>query len=378
MSLEKSRKFIKLSPINGNNKGDLIISQCIEELLKELSIDVHSFDISFRNIDSYKKNVGKPNIRNRISFLLQTRFPWLFYQIKKMLFVFGGDFKKFESVVQSYDGVIIGGGNLLMSNMGCDYAYRTQKFLSSRYCKEGYVLCCGAGPFEFEQKKLIKNVLTFAKKVSVRDEASLKYFKSCESMVNIIPDPVFCLSDFVTQEDKQLKRYIGVNVIANYFSKSELKKFADEIITLSQSQNMDIKVINTAFPNDEQQADELVNIISNSSEVRIKVVNIGGEPQSVYDAYSDVKYFIGCRMHSIIFSLSLGIPALGFKWDDKVEGAFGEFFKYTEFKASDFTISKSHMDIVEKFSSISGLNIDEQVVSIKERIKGDLANLFSE
>lgn len=55
MSLEKSRKFIKLSPINGNNKGDLIISLCIEGLLKELSIDVHSFDISFRDIDSYKK-----------------------------------------------------------------------------------------------------------------------------------------------------------------------------------------------------------------------------------------------------------------------------------------------------------------------------------
>lgn len=81
-----------------------------------------------------------------------------------MLFVFGGDFKKFESVVQSYDGVIIGGGNLLMSNMGCDYAYRTQKFLSSKYCKEGYVLCCGAGPFEFEQKKLIKKRVNVCKK----------------------------------------------------------------------------------------------------------------------------------------------------------------------------------------------------------------------
>lgn len=54
------------------------------------------------------------------------------------------------------------------------------------------------------------------------------------------------------------------------------------------------------------------------------------------------------------------------------------FFKYTEFQASDFTISKSDMDVVEKFSSISGLNIDEQVASIKERIKSDLASLFNE
>ncbi|MCG3864914.1 MULTISPECIES: polysaccharide pyruvyl transferase family protein [unclassified Photobacterium] len=320
-------KIVKYSPIYGNNIGDLMISKCIENLFLRHGIIIESRDFLMRDVNSFEERNIKDNLRMSASFFLQNRLPWLFYQIKKTKFELSSSSKKYISSLDGVDGVIFGGGNILMSNKGCDYAYRVVRMLKSTPDNiSKNLVFCGAGPFEFEEKKLIKSLIKLSDSIFVRDEVSYEYFDNNEK-VKKIADPVFTLSDISVARNKSSK-YIGVNIIANYFSQSEILEFAKQLCEISEKLNMPIKIINTAFPQDSIAAVKLKNSVKLiNKNILIKIEDAKSSPQELADIYSDVGVFIGCRMHSIIFALTYGIPSIGFMWDDKVSSMFDEFYK---------------------------------------------------
>ncbi|EHK9049601.1 polysaccharide pyruvyl transferase family protein [Vibrio vulnificus] len=378
-------KLIKLSPINGNNSGDILISYCVTNLLDELDIEVDSFDICFRSVGLYKNNKEqlKTTYRNKMSYFLQTKFPYVFYQIKKMMINYSGDVKKLSKLSGGYDGLIIGGGNLLMSNMGCDYAFRTLKYMQANNSMNSYILSCGAGPFQFEERRLIDGIVGSNCKISLRDEVSKEYFTKygSDSDILVMPDPVFCLSDFVSNDaDSSLvKNKLGVNIISGYFKDPELLLLANEIYKVLRKEKLDLKIINTAFPNDEQVANKLAIIIDSiDPNVVVQIVNVGGEAQDVANVFADVKLFVGCRMHSIIFALSMSIPSLGFKWDEKVYGMFEQFYKNSEYQPEEYIVDKDSSNLLSRVESIIHRDVGSSLIDTKERIRAGIKCLFLE
>ena len=323
-----SLKVVKFSPIYGNNIGDIHISKCIEYGLSQHKISVQSHDILFRNIGSFTQNSGRKKMRHFISLFLQLKTPFIFYLLKKMIFKLSGAKNKFGDLVEDADAVIFGGGNLLMSKMGSDYAYRIAKYSMQNRDVLSIVFSCGAGPFDFDEKSLIRKIWENVDFLSVRDFNSKLYFekyslKGC----HVIPDPAFIISDMVSKKQPPAeKSYIGINIIMDYFSEEELKVFAEEVVKSCWKFGLGVKIINTAFPFDSEFSERFISMLRVvDKDLHIISIDIEENVESLTSAYQNLEYFVGCRMHSLIFALSFSVPCLGFNWDDKVKGMFQVF-----------------------------------------------------
>lgn len=320
-------KIVKFSPLNGNNVGDNAISLCIEYIVESKGHKIDSYDIMFREVSGYRYSELNFSLRNKISYFLQIKFSSFFYFLKKILFLISDDKSKFLKSIVDVDHVMFGGGNLLMSKMGCDYNYRINKFLS--YCPKELgklIISCGVGPFEFEEEKLLRQTYSMSDKITVRDFNSASYFQNYKLRnVIVLPDPAFLISDISPQHQVN-KNKLGVNVISNYFSDESLKVFASKLIQIADKEQLGVKILNSAYPTDCDVAEQLLILLSTLGFYDVEIVNLEPELDLISKSYENVKYFIGCRMHSIIFALSYSIPSIGFSWDEKVPSMFEQYF----------------------------------------------------
>ena len=71
-------KVLKVSPIYGNNIGDIMISKAIEYVFKRYEVRVDSIDILLRSPDSFRLKEKKDYFRIKISTFLQLKFPYVF------------------------------------------------------------------------------------------------------------------------------------------------------------------------------------------------------------------------------------------------------------------------------------------------------------
>ncbi|HDY7637096.1 TPA: polysaccharide pyruvyl transferase family protein [Vibrio vulnificus] len=357
-------KVVKFSPIYGNNIGDIAISKCIEHAFSKYGVTVCSKDLFFREPGSFINKTKSDSLRIKVSTYLQLNFPHFFYILKKIAFRFSNDQNKIRVVSSGFDAVIFGGGNILMSNLGSDYAYRV-----SSYCKaidkKTIIFSAGAGPFPFERKKLTHELILNSSFLSVRDKNSLSYFKELGAdESNIMIDPAFIISDLYPKEDCN-KKYLGVNIISNYFNDQELELFAISVYKFCIEKDLKLKLINTAYPVDPISADKFRSyILKLNPNMDCIVVNTTLDLSSIECAYRDVQYFLGARMHSLIFALSYGIPAVGIAWDKKVPAMFEQF------------LGKKHKDVILGDDLNIGFDVYNQI-SLEERLDLTKNNIYN-
>ncbi|MEX2474394.1 polysaccharide pyruvyl transferase family protein [Marinobacter sp.] len=321
----KNIKLLKLSPIYGNNSGDVAISKCIEYLFSNKKVGVTSEDLLFRVPFSYTPGRGVKNNRIAISTFLQYNFPIFFYVLKKLIFVLSGDRKKLRSKLESYDALIFGGGNIVMTKMGSDYGYRLLSF-SKNLNKPIIIFGAGAGPLPYDSKKIINGLAKNCDKLYLRDKVSLEYFPPDFKKAQVVIDPAFVISDIAPPVKKNKGQYLGVNIIYGFLNHDDFVELAHSVAKLARDNLLGIKVICTAYPHDALESLKFKDLVQSiQSGLTVKVINVPGEPTGIADSYADVAYFIGCRMHSLIFALSYGIPSIGFAWDPKVRGMFEMF-----------------------------------------------------
>lgn len=371
-------KYIKFSPMQGNNVGDVVISKCITHILRELEVDVKSFDLFLRDVDSYSSKQEKSHkqlrLRNKVSFFLQCKYPYIFYNIKKVIFHFGKTKKEYKKLLDNTDVVLIGGGNLLMSKMGCDYAYIVNEILKLSKSKKKLIISCGAGPFDFDERKLVSELHRNSDHVTVRDDVSKSYFSKYNYNVDIIPDPVFMLADLLENKFVETKRNkVGINLISNFFTNKQLQTLAIEIVDMAIIQKLDLVIVNTAFPQDKEVAVEFYNYVKQYNDsIYIEIVDIDSSPDSIADVYQHFSFFIGCRMHSIIFSLSLGVPAVGFSWDEKVVGMFQQFFNRDN--VNEYILDIEKLDFSKHLNLINETDFKSNLLNVKQRVKKGFSN----
>lgn len=366
-------KILKLSPIYGNNSGDLVISRCIEYAFSDFDIQIDSLDLMFRAPGSYNpsERSRRVRLRSRVSSIMQLLTPRIFYAIKRTLLFFGKDKRLFGRLAPKYDAVMFGGGNLLMNSMGCDYIDRVAVF--SEIAKRPVIIfCVGAGPFLPNSASVKAKVVRNSDIFTVRDRGSLAHFSfSHLSEQNLAPDPAFIVSDIATR-DKINEQYLGVNLISGYVDEPSLPSLAEKISDFARHNKLKIRFINTSFPYDGQVVEEVKRLIEvNSNEIEIEVVNVEGSAASVATAYSNVRFFLGCRMHSLIFALSHGIPSIGFAWDDKVPNMFGMVFPETDRDKFIYRLGDS-LD----FNIYKEVQLDFEIERMKSSFKKCVSNVI--
>jgi len=312
----------------------------------------------------FGNNRSKPSFKTVISTFLSLKLPWVFYQIKKVVFHKNKDVQKILTICKDYDGVIFGGGNIVMSKYGSDYAYRVGKFGQALHDKPTAVYAAGAGPFHFEENKSIQKISEYLGKITLRDSRSVEYFSNSENTpAELFIDPAFVISEISPALGKD-KSYIGVNLMDGPLNEEALSFLAHDLVEFCQRESLSVKIINSAFPNDSKAGDILArNIKSISSALKVDRTDLTSDIASISQAYSDLKFFLGTRMHSQIFALSYGVPTIGINWDPKVDSMHREFFQ-TRYSAKMIYQSMSPLD----FSFYETIDLEDCVQLAKKRI----------
>lgn len=366
-------KAVKFSPMQGNNVGDVVISKCIEYLFFRNKVNLISYDLYFRDPDSFVhkstvvNEVRTVSVRNKISYFLQNRIPILFYFLKKIIYKVNGDSIKYKNVIADSDVVVVGGGNIIMSKMGCDYGFRVSEILRAAKGKKRVVLSCGVGSFLCEEKEIINDVYSNCETISVRDENSKKYFSKYNLDVNVIPDPVFILSDLVSEKiNRTARNKIGLNLLPNFFTEEQLDSLVSQVSKLLESYDLELLIINTAYPQDEMLAQDFQSkLMEFNSNAKVSIVNLDSNVDKIAEVYSELDMFFGCRMHSLIFSLALGVPAYGFAWDGKVKGMFHEFY---DGEGAEYIVDENNINIFDIYKSRDSEKVHQRLKKMKEKI----------
>ncbi|MDC8829557.1 polysaccharide pyruvyl transferase family protein [Alteromonas gilva] len=365
----KRIKALKISSLSGLNKGDYIISLCIEHLFKINDVEITSIDIEKRSVtnnssvDKRSSNIALRIIRSNI---------YLKYFTK----IFKLETKTIPSIIKEslkYDLIIFGGGNMLFNQSGCPYLYYFSRLVTEFKDKKRILLyAVGVGPFELPYKKQLKNIVTHSNVILVRDKHSHKLVNdldidTSQKNLSIAVDPAFILSDIYPIKISD-KKYIAFNIIdfqvMSFHDKNfDLEKLSRNIIEIASRLELEILLLVTSDQDIKitKKIHELIleaNIASNYFYIRTDT--------DYSELYSSVKYSVASRMHSSIFSLSYAIPTVVVNWQHKVKGTLEEVFS----DSAPYLISKDFEpdEVTNKLTAIQYIELEESIKSIKEKI----------
>jgi len=324
---------IKFSPIWGNNTGDLIISRVIEEEMARRGIVVHSYDWMFRTKKAYQKTANlRPSTFHRAASYLQRYAPDLFWFLKIAAYFYKKDGQRYASAMEGFDHVLIGGGNLLMDKRGSDYSFRAASIV--KCAKVGVsIVGIGAGPFRRRiSLRIIEKYLLKCHHVWMRDNISASCFENTPDRIkHVVPDPAFLISNYFTISKFRKPKFVGVNLVGDHLNEMQLRVLAKHITCVCENHDYSVKIINTAYPFDGVSSNNFLKMLPDHIRKKSQIVNLDDSSDSFIDAFSDLDFFLGSRMHSIIFAASYKIPVAGISWDRKVAGVlemvYGEHYK---------------------------------------------------
>jgi polysaccharide pyruvyl transferase WcaK-like protein len=320
--------LVKYSTAKGNNVGEIMLADTFEFAFNKFGVSIETRDILFRTVRSFSLSKDRASAKVKYSTSLQQNFPRLFSWLKLLVFFKNDEQAKINNVANNAGILILGGGNILMNKMGSDYGFRVGRFAAAfrKKGKKTFVMGSGCGPFEFNEKKLLSKIYNNCESISVRDESSKAYFsKYGFKHVKKVYDPAFIISDIAPKLEGVVKTKFGINLIE--FSEGEkiTKNWISSLNLFLNNNELQLVFIVSALPGDliftEQVQKQLMN---NGIKAEIRVLE--SNPKSIANSYSDLKYFYGSRMHSLIFAISYEVTSFGYIWDKKVTGMFQMVF----------------------------------------------------
>lgn len=299
---------------HGNNKGDEAILQSIISNINSMPFDV-SVSVSSWDPGYIKNTYGIDSFQVK---------PWY---LPKIL----------TKIVNS-DVVVIGGGGLIFdfSNKKLlDFGFSQLPFwlliaeLSKKLKKKTGFFGIGIGPLETKLGKYFtKYVFNKMDFIVVRDERSYAILKELgiNRSVQKTSDPTLCLfNKLSSNKDKKKLIYntIGVSVcpIKNFFGKNIEKKYIEGIASLVNAvideYNFQVTFLPMNIRKDIKITKKVTKRIKRTDMIDIIESNL--MPLQIIQIIKNFDFFIGTRLHSIIFSSIALTPFLAINYQDKVK-----------------------------------------------------------
>lgn len=294
----------------------------------------------------------------------------------------GGEMYTFESIV-----------NTLFHS----YTLLLAKILGKQYV----IISQSIGPIK-RVKRLARYILNGAKLITVRDSGSYNFLinvlKIDESKVHMYPDAAFSLISNLNLPSKSdgESKIIGVNlspITPQFMFRSiesierKIELFADLMADILDeiAKNYEIALIPTVYGPGERVGlfkiydDKVImSIVLDRMQEKegVRIIPINGL-SDVIDAISRCNIFIGCRMHSLVFAISLGVPSINLAYGRKMVEL------YEQLDLSDFTVRLQGWEhdeglkdeILSKFNSLLANydRVKKTVGGISERLRREAA-----
>lgn len=372
------KKIAKFSCMSGLNAGDVIISEAISRILENNYV-IENFDIqdsvfSATNRLNASRKYHVPNdywLRNTLASqvrILQYYLKWHSLVVKR---------------VKDADIVIIGGGQIIDDYGSGHMFFRIFNLakLCEKYQKKLFISCVGVSKINAHNYSKLRKIMLISTDFTVRDEASRKRLIDVDPLfedVKVAPDPVF-LAPYLVNFTKKPTRYLGVNVMnLNRVLKKEIqdcKTLAENLSTLARKLELDIKIILTAYGDDLNVANELIQRLRKLDlEPNISPIHGLEDAASVF---SDVDFMLSNRMHSAILSLSFGIPTMIYDWHPKITALFVEVFGKS---ADNFLLKSPNVEWTEvstKYVELKKMDIEKLLAPTQSISVGYFNRVFN-
>lgn len=362
----KSKKILLIALESINNVGDEMLRATTEHILRSsipnnIEVEAAQLKPAFSYIKkNYKLSwlVSAVILKLMISLRLRHCF-----RIKNLVYIIA--YKKyFEDRIKNADYIILPVGMLKYSTQDFSYVFHLINKLATKYGKS--VLMSAMSPQKADDKdwryrQLVEAVnMPSVKMITTRDgqkgvDIIRKDYIRRDITCDYVGDPALWIPDCYGVEQKKKREvmerpHVGINIIREGIFDDYNKSFSDE--RLFQLYVQLIELINAKGWR--------WSVYTNGMESDWKVLrklqqHIGFSDGHVTQQYTSAKDYVtkisdfdavfGARLHACITPVSLGIPVVGFIWDDKLKHfsetmGIGQFFFQPQEMTAEIILAK--------------------------------------
>ena len=391
------KKILHIGIFSGSNLGDLVISAQIYNYLKnegDFCVDFMDFNTlkriktpstKFTN-SSTSSNCLIPKIKNIFSNIKTISCVY----VKMVEILMQSDkhtiFDEYINIVDEYDIICIGGGNLLMSISNNIWAIKINRLIKVAKAKNKKVFICsvGAGPIVLEKsKELFKESLYLADYITVRDEYSkstLTDILNLNKNIQVCGDPAILLDNH-RMNPKINKGFVNIAISVMPFGRRNfnnldwyhdynyyLNMYKQIIEFFCKRNNNCIFHLFSTELSDYDTIQELQSYVLSESdsikEENIKEVHINSL-EELLNFYKTQDLLIGTRMHSLIIAYTQSLPIIGIVWQNKVYG----FMEHVGLEKYCFQLNMVSLDISKMYNTAQQLLMDGEQHDGKRLLK---------
>ena len=269
-------------------------------------------------------------------------------------------------MIADCDLLISGGGGLLQDKTSVrSFLYYISIILTAKLLsKKVYVFAQGIGPItKWYDRFLLKRIMNLVDLITVRDIDSFNYLKSLKlknPKIIETADPTFILPPEIGPNAKKLLQLEGVQlnkrpligvairkIGENDPDKIILAKALDELIIEARAQ---IIFLPFQFPQDVETSREIMKMMKEKATLIFREC----QPREIMGLISWTDLIIGMRLHSLIFAVNCGIPAVGLSYDPKVQ-SFMEEVSLPHFPSDSFSSNELVSAVSELLANREGV-----------------------
>lgn len=238
-----------------------------------------------------------------------------------------------------YDLVVFGGGQLLMDN---DLWFPSRLWLQRRrlgpHSRSLAIHACGVGrQWSPLGRWLVKQLLADRHLVActVRDSQSrswaLEHLDCGGLELEVVPDPALWAAEAFDVGRKNSNTPLGVGIMmpplpgqggdpdaAGWLSETFLLSFWPELIERSVAFGRNVRMFTNGAPEDQAFAEGIYASLSAPLQECTELLPRPRQPSELVELIAGCGCLVAQRLHALIISCSLGVPAVGLVWDDKV------------------------------------------------------------
>lgn len=358
------KKALLINKGNADNLGDQAIKYVLEEMLKNANFSVdfvdYTFDRTSHNLhfmDQAKNEILKDNTLSLAQKL--NRF-FLNNSIYKNLMWTFKNRKSLDNIniSKDYDLVIIGGGQLILSNSTFPSAiYKWTKYIKKNF-QSAKVTIFGVGiggNFNFYEKYLEKKSLRLIDQIFLRDTKSMAILESeLDFSSRYTPDVVFNLSDVKPiTVDKTNAVLIGITDYAVYkrynqngITKEQYYSQWKDYVVKYLNLNYEVKLFYTSI-RDLSESIKFQEYLSESLNLEVSVITVETLDDLIIEI-AKAKIIVSGRMHGLIIGYSYGCEVVPYILSEKIESFNEEYIqKSSNLKEIQDNINSAFHQVIE-------------------------------
>ena len=249
-------------------------------------------------------------------------------------------YKEFDVLDQS-DIIVVCGGGFLGGKKLDSLMHVFQMYINTKFNKPVYVMGTSIEPINNKiVKKYTNCVLKKMTHVFAREIITYRYLKNIlpENKFSLIPDMAFMLEDYkkeftnITDLKKKSNNVYGITVrnwnFPNSYNSDEM--MTKYVSSLKELIEYEIEKNNNSFVfvpqvivdhgNDTEIAKKIQKLLKIENQKRFLIIEEDLSPIEIKAMIGNFDFFIGTRMHSNIFAISMKIPTVAIAYEKKTNG----------------------------------------------------------